>query len=113
MQVQLSSDQFAACDTIALEQFYDALHVDMVAAFPDMHEARIRQYNALCRTSCVRLGIETEQAIYCFHVLTLHGDRLISETEGYVDEHVRYLRKYGSGNQVPVDLHAWLTVCAA
>ena len=113
MPVRFSSDQMATCDAIAVAQFYAELHSDMVTAFPDMDEQRISQYCALCRTTCARLGIETQQAIYCFHVLTLHGDRLICETEGYMDEHMRYVRKYGSGNQVPVDLHAWLTACAA
>jgi hypothetical protein len=113
MPVRMSPQQFAACDAIAVEDFYRELHDDMVAAFPEMEEERIRQYNALCRTTCARLGVETEQAIYCFHILTLHQDRLLSETEGYADRHSLYVRKYGSGDQLPIDLHAWLTVCVA
>jgi hypothetical protein len=89
MPMRLSPHQFAACDAIAVEDFYSKLHVDMVTAFPDMDEERIRQYGALCRTTCARLGVETSQAIYCFHILTLHQDKLLSETEGYADEHAR------------------------
>jgi hypothetical protein len=113
MPVRFSSDQMATCDAIAVEDFYRTLHKDMVAAFPDMDEDRIGQYNALCRTTCARLGVETTQAIYCFHILTLHQDRLLSENEGYAEEHIRYVHKYGSGDHLPIDMHAWLSVCAA
>lgn len=109
MPVRFSSEQFALCDAIAVEDFYRELHADMVVAFPDMDEERIRQYGALCRTTCVRLGIETSHAIYCFHILTLHLDQLLSETPGYSDEHARYVRKFGSGDQLPIDLHERLT----
>jgi hypothetical protein len=113
MPVRFTSEQFATCDSIAAEQFYRDLHADMVTAFPDMEETRIAQYGALCRPACRQLGIETEQAITCFHILTLYREKLLSDHEGYADEHARYVRKYGSGNQVPVDMHAWLTACVA
>jgi hypothetical protein len=113
MAARFTQAQFAMADQIAEDQFHDDLRAEMMVAFPHLDKTLVAQYCALCRATCARLGIQTEKAISCFFILSLHGERLLSETDGYADEHVRYVRKYGSGEQVPIDMHAWLTACAA
>ncbi len=113
MAIAFSATQMQQCDAIAVEDWYGDLRDFLQDAFPAVPGAQLDDWCKLCRATCERLEIRSEQGIYAFHILCLRAGQLISAEQDYIDQHIAYKRKFGSADTLPIDLLAWVRACGA
>ena len=113
MVIAFSRHQMAQSNAIAIEQWFAELHDFLHRSFPSVDKDHLLQLCALYRTTCARLGIQSEHGLYAFHILCLSAGHLISSEPDYIAQHIAYEKKYGSADALPIDLLAQVKACGA
>lgn len=110
--LSISSRQYASLDRGARDRFYADLDSYLAESFP---EYDVNQRSALirdCRDACKTLGIENEDGIHAYHVLSFTAGASIGKDPDYQAAHRRYILTGNPPDQLPLDLHSALATWA-
>jgi hypothetical protein len=105
MPVRFSSEQFAVCDAIAAEKWFDDLRDVLFAHHKDIAPQDQEKLFAACRDESVRLGLSSEMALHAFFDMSFALGSLLSAEDGYMDSHKAFLKRYDTADRLPIELY--------
>lgn len=102
---RFSNQQFVAFERKADQRFEKELDAYLEEAFEDVADDDRRLRLKGCREHCDALGITSEYGITCYCFLSFMLERPLAHEDDFLTEHQRYQLKYGSADQLPIDLY--------
>lgn len=104
--LSIKAGQYASLDRLAQARFYAELDSYLAESFP---EYALNQRTALiqaCRAGCEALGIQNEDGIHAYHVLSFMAGASIGKDADYQVAHRRYILTGNQPDQLPLDLYS-------
>jgi uncharacterized protein YcaQ len=105
MPVRFSSEQFALCDAIAAEQWFDDMREVLFKHHKDIAPAQQDMLFDACRADCARLGIVSEMALHAYFDMSFALGGLLSAEDGYMESHAIFLKRYETADRLPIDMY--------
>lgn len=104
--------QYASLDRVARDRFYKDLENYLAEHFPEYDSSQRKTLIEVCRAACKSLGIQNEDGIHAYHVVSFMAGASVGETPDYQAAHRRNILIGNLPDQLPLDLQSALAAWA-